>query len=51
MVSVNEETWIIETKGGFDYKSNGEDVDKFSPKKFDVLKAYLNKHELGRICS
>ncbi|MBE6331268.1 MAG: restriction endonuclease subunit R [Bacteroidales bacterium] len=42
----NGETWIIETKGGFDRTGRSEDIDKFSPKKFDVLKAYLQKHNL-----
>ena len=42
----NGETWIVETKGGFDRSGRSEDIDKFSPKKFDVLKAYLQKHNL-----
>ena len=42
----NGETWIIETKGGFDRSGRSEDIDKFSPKKFEVLKAYLQKHNL-----
>ena len=46
IVSVNGETWIIETKGGFTRTGNSEDIDKFSPKKFEVLKAYLDKHSL-----
>ena len=40
------ETWIIETKGGFDRTGKSEDIDKFSPKKFEVLKAYLTKQKL-----
>ena len=43
---VNGETWIIETKGGFDRTGKSEDIDIFSPKKFEVLKAYLSKHYL-----
>ena len=46
IVSVNGETWIIETKGGFDKAGNSEDNDSFSPKKFEVLKAYLEKYGL-----
>ena len=42
----NGETWIIETKGGFDRSGRSEDIDIFSPKKFEVLKAYLQKHNL-----
>lgn len=42
----NGETWIIETKGGFDRTGKSEDIDIFSPKKFEVLKAYLQKHNL-----
>ena len=42
----NGETWIVETKGGFDRSGRSEDIDKFSPKKFDALKAYLQKHNL-----
>lgn len=46
IVSVNGETWIIETKGDFDKAGNSEDIDIFSPKKFEVLKAYLEKYGL-----
>lgn len=46
IISVNGETWIIETKGGFDKTGASEDIDIFSPKKFDVLRTYLNKHGL-----
>lgn len=42
----NGETWIVETKGGFDRTGRSEDIDIFSPKKFEVLKAYLQKHNL-----
>lgn len=42
----NGETWIVETKGGFDRTGKSEDIDIFSPKKFEVLKAYLDKHNL-----
>jgi len=43
---LNGETWIIETKGGFSRTGESEDIDKFSSKKFDVLKQYINKHNL-----
>lgn len=46
LVGVNGEIWIIETKGGFDRSGNSQDIDIFSPKKFDVLKTYLDKHSL-----
>ena len=46
IVSVNGETWIIETKGGFARSGDSEDIDIFSPKKFAVLKSYLDKHGL-----
>ena len=42
----NGETWIVETKGGFDRTGKSEDIDIFSPKKFEVLKDYLDKHNL-----
>ncbi|MEE0875351.1 MAG: DEAD/DEAH box helicase family protein [Ruminococcus sp.] len=46
LLGVNGEIWIIETKGGFDRSGNSQDIDIFSPKKFDVLKSYLEKHNL-----
>ncbi len=46
IVSVNSEIWIIETKGGFDKTGASEDIDIFSPKKFEVLQEYLKKHNL-----
>ena len=42
----NGETWIVETKGGFSRTGESEDIDKFSPKKFEVLKAYLKQYNL-----
>ncbi len=38
--------WIIETKGGFDRTGGSEDIDIFSPLKFDVLKNYLHTYGL-----
>ena len=46
VVSLNGETWIIETKGGFDKTGASEDIDIFSPKKFTELKRYLSKYNL-----
>lgn len=46
VLSVRGETWIVETKGGFARGGDSEDIDIFSPKKFEVLKAYLDKHGL-----
>ncbi len=46
IVCVNDDIWIIETKGGFDKYGNSEDIDKFSPRKFAVLKGYLSKNNL-----
>ena len=46
VLSVRGETWIVETKGGFTRGGKSEDIDIFSPKKFEVLKAYLDKHGL-----
>lgn len=46
ILSVKDETWIVETKGGFDKYGNSEDIDIFTAKKFEVLKAYLNKFGL-----
>ena len=44
VLSVNGETWIIETKGGFTRSGDSEDIDIFSSKKFAVLQSYLKKH-------
>jgi type III restriction enzyme len=46
IISKDNEIWIIETKGGFNRTGESEDIDKFSPKKFEVLKRYLDKHKL-----
>ena len=46
IVGVNGEIWIIETKGGFDRSGNSQDIDIYTPKKFEVLKAYLDAHGL-----
>lgn len=38
--------WIIETKGGFTKTGNSEDIDKYTAKKFEVLKKYTDKYHL-----
>ena len=38
--------WIIETKGGFTKSGDSEDIDKYTAKKFGVLKAYVDKYKL-----
>lgn len=40
-------TWIVETKGGFTKSGNSEDIDKYTAKKFGVLKKYLTKYSLS----
>lgn len=46
IVGINGEIWIIETKGGFNRSGNSQDIDIFTPKKFEVLKDYLNRYGL-----
>lgn len=46
ILSKEGEIWIIETKGGFTNSGDSEDIDRFSPKKFEILKRYLRKHKL-----
>ena len=43
----NGEIWIIETKGGFTRTGKSEDIDDFTPKKFEVMKAYLDEYNLN----
>ena len=38
--------WIIETKGGFTKSGNSEDIDRFTAKKFGVLRKYLDGYNL-----
>ncbi len=44
--TVDGKVWIIETKGGFTRGGDSEDIDKYTAKKFEVLKRYLGKYEL-----
>lgn len=46
IAGVRGEIWIIETKGGFDRTGKSEDIDIFSPRKFEVLRNYLEKYGL-----
>ena len=46
IIGVNGEIWIVETKGGFDRSGNSQDIDLYTPKKFAVLKDYLNRYGL-----
>ena len=46
IIGVRGKVWIVETKGGFDKSGNSEDIDIFSPKKFEVLKDYLGRYGL-----
>lgn len=46
IISVGGQIWIVETKGGFDRSGNSQDIDLYTPKKFGVLKAYLDEHGL-----
>lgn len=41
VVGTNDGIWIIETKGGENKAGDSQDIDRFSPKKFEALKAYV----------
>jgi len=45
VIGATDGFWIIETKGGFTKSGQSEDIDEFTPKKFDVLKKYLDKYK------
>ncbi len=44
--TVDDTVWIIETKGGFTKTGDSEDIDKYTAKKFAVLKNYTSKYNL-----
>ena len=44
LIGVSGEIWIVETKGGFDRSGGSQDIDIYTPKKFAVLKSYLDEH-------
>lgn len=46
IVGIGNEIWIFETKGGFSDSGESQDIDIYSPKKFAVLKQYLDKYSL-----
>lgn len=46
IICVGGQIWIIETKGGFDRSGNSQDIDIFTPKKFEELKKYLERYDL-----
>ncbi|PKM67805.1 MAG: restriction endonuclease subunit R [Firmicutes bacterium HGW-Firmicutes-19] len=46
VVCLNDKVWIIETKGGFKASGESEDIDKFSPIKFAVLKEYEKENNI-----
>ena len=43
--------WVIETKGGFSKTGESEDIDRFTSKKFDVLKAYVDRYSANNLKS
>ena len=47
IVSVNNLVWIIETKGGFTRSGGSQDIDIFSPKKFELLKRYVDSNKIN----
>lgn len=46
IIAVKGEVWVIETKGGFNKSGDSEDIDKYTGKKFGILKQYLKKYNL-----
>ena len=47
VVGTNDgDIWIIETKGGFTKSGSSEDIDRFTAKKFGVLRKYLGGYNL-----
>jgi type III restriction enzyme len=46
VVRVNNETWIIETKGGFSRTGESHDIDAFSAIKFKYLYQYITDNNL-----
>ena len=45
--SKNGTLWIIETKGGANMSGESEDIDKFSPFKFETLKKYGKENDIS----
>jgi type III restriction enzyme len=46
VVCVNDEIWIIETKGGFSRTGESHDIDAFSAIKYKYLKQYITQNNL-----
>lgn len=46
ILSIENELWIIETKGGENRSGSDANIDDFSKKKFNALKDYLSKYNL-----
>lgn len=46
VVRINNETWIIETKGGFSRTGESHDIDNFTPIKYKYLKKYITQNNL-----
>jgi type III restriction enzyme len=46
VVYINDEIWIIETKGGFSRTGESHDIDAFSAIKYQYLQQYITEHNL-----
>jgi len=46
VVNINNEIWIIETKGGFSRTGESQDIDSFSEKKYKYLHEYIKQNNL-----
>jgi len=46
VVNVNNEIWIIETKGGFSRTGESQDIDVFSEAKYHYLHQYITQNNL-----
>lgn len=44
ILSIHNELWIIETKGGENRSGSNANIDEFSEKKFNALKEYIAKY-------
>ena len=44
ILSIHNELWIIETKGGENRSGSNANIDEFSEKKFKALKEYIAKY-------
>ena len=52
ILRMNDETWIVEIKGGWTASGGSENIDEYAPKKAAALKEYCGKHGLhgGFVC-